>query len=99
MHERIPFQSLAEGIHHGPYPAAPSELVEHYVAARANATYEDSRSDEQFRADIESEWQYDQHCAAVETASENGRITPEHAIFMIDKVLRPWFIGRRNPGE
>lgn len=92
----IPIDNLAEGIEHGPYPKDPENLIEYYVANRHFLLIPDHVSDEQLRLDIQSEIQHDQHSAAVERASEVGDITPEHALFMLEKVLRPWFIGRRN---
>lgn len=92
----VPYDNLAAGIAHGPYPAAPTEIVDLYMAHHhAHPELEPTVSDEQKRADIESEWQYDQHSAAVMDAMEAGRITHVHAYIMLEKVLRPWFIGRR----
>jgi hypothetical protein len=96
----VPYDSLASGIEHGPYLAAPEELVDQYLKRhQSRPESEVGVSDEQKRADIESEWQYDQHSAAVMEALENGRINYLHAHFMLDRVLRPWFIGRRNPSD
>lgn len=96
----IPYDSLAEGIQHGPHPAAPEGLVAHYIAYHhEHPELEPTVSDAQKRADVESEWQYDQHSAAVMEALDHDRISPQHANFMLDKVLRPWFIGRRNPND
>lgn len=92
----IPIDNLAEGIMHGPYPKDPENLIEQYVTNRQVLFIPDHVSDDQLRLDIASEIQYDQHSAAVEKASEDGLITPEHALFMLEKILRPWFIGRRN---
>jgi hypothetical protein len=96
----IPYGSLAEGIQHGPYPAAKQEYIDLYL--RRHLDYpelEPTLSAEQKRADIESENQYDLHADSVMEALENNRISADHAYYMQEKVLRPWFIGRRNPGE
>lgn len=95
-YSQIPLKNLASNIFHGPYPAASQELISHYVETREERHVPQSTSDEQLIADTESEWQYDQHAAAVMDALENDRITSEHALYMLDKVLRPWFIGQRN---
>lgn len=96
----VPYDNLAAGIAHGPYPAAPAELVDLYMTRHhEQPELEPTVSDEQKLADIESEWQYDQHSAAVMEAMAAGRITHVHAYLMLEKVLRPWFIGRRLPGE
>jgi len=95
-----PYNSLASGIAHGPYRAAPPEIVDLYMTRHHNQPeFEPTVNDEQKQADIESEWQYDQHSAAVMEALETGRITHVHAYYMLEKVLRPWFIGRRLPNE
>jgi hypothetical protein len=95
-----PYSSLASGIAHGPYRAAPSGIVDLYMTRhQSRPDFEPTVSDEQKRADIESEWQYDQHSAAVMEALEAGRITHVHAYYMLEKVLRPWFIGRRLSNE
>lgn len=93
---QIPFTNLAEGIFHGPYLEDPENIVEYYVANRKRLFIPVYVSDEQLATDIKSEIQYDQHSAAVEQATEQGSITPEHALYMLEKILRPWFIGRRN---
>lgn len=96
----IPFDNLAEGIQHGPYPDIPATLVAHYFEQRQHSTLPDTRTDEQYLADLQSEWQYDQHCAAVEEACVAERISPAHALYMMDDKrgpLRRWFIGYRQP--
>jgi len=96
----IPYDSLASGITHGPYQAAPRGIVDLYLTRhQSRPEFEPTVSDEQKQADIESEWQYDQHSAAVMEAFEAGRITHVHAYYMLEKVLRPWFVGRRHPGQ
>lgn len=51
----VPYDNLAAGIAHGPYPAAPAEIVELYMAHHhAHPELEPTVSDEQKRADIES---------------------------------------------
>jgi len=97
FNENSPPLTPVAGIEQGPYPAAPQELVDHYVQGHARAITDPSISDEQLTADVQSEWQYDQHCAAVERALEDGRITPLQADHMYDVVLRPWWIGYRYP--
>lgn len=93
---KIPLENLASNIFHGPYPAAPETLITHYLESRDERLVPESTSDEQLIADTESEWQYDQHSAAVINALADGQITSEHALYMLDKVLRPWFIGQRS---
>jgi hypothetical protein len=93
---KIPLGNLASNIFHGPYPAAPESVINHYLETRDERLVPESTDDEQLIADTESEWQYDQHTAAVMDALENDRITSEHALYMLDKVLRPWFIGQRS---
>lgn len=90
---------LITGVQYGPYPAAPEELVEQYIASRFERNVSLFMTNEQIAEDVQSEWQYDQHSAAVEAASERGDITPGEAIHMLEKVLRPWFIGRRTSEE
>lgn len=96
---KIPYDTTSRGIAHGPYRNAPESLKEMYVESRERRGVDPNVSNDQLASDVESEWQYDQHSAAVMDALESGRITSEHAIYMLDKVLRPWFIGRRNAGE
>jgi hypothetical protein len=95
-YSQIPLNNLASNIFHGPYPAAPQELINHYIETRDIRLVPGSTSDEQLITDTESEWQYDQHANAVMEALEADSITSEHALYMLEKVLRPWFIGRRN---
>lgn len=90
---------ISEGVMHGPYPAAPEELVAHYLSNRDIIGFDPSCSDEQLAADIQSEYQYDQHCDAVMEALQAKRINEIAASKLIDIVLRPWWIGHRNPGE
>ncbi len=90
---------ISEGVMHGPYPAAPEELMLHYISNRDTFGFDPSFTDEQLAADIESEWQYDQHSEAVMEAWQAGRISQIAASKLIDVVLRPWWIGHRNPGE
>lgn len=93
---QIPLTNLAEGIFHGPYPEDPNNDVEHYITNRELLQIPTYVSDEQLAADVKTEVQYDMHAESVDQAAEAGRITPEHALYMLEKVLRPWFIGRRN---
>jgi hypothetical protein len=92
----IPYKSLAAGIQHGPYADIPEQLLEHYLASREQMGVSTNLPDEQLRADTQSEWQYDQHSAAVMDALEADRISAEHAMYMLERVLRPWFVGRRT---
>lgn len=93
---QIPVHNLASGIEHGPYEAMPQEQLNHYIELREISAIRLRVPLKQYIEDTESEWQYDQHSEAVMRALDAERITPEHANYMIDKVLRPWFIGMRN---
>lgn len=90
---------MSRGIMHGPYLDMPYTELAHYVGRRITYNLDLHVNDEQYITDRRTEWQYDKHSEAVEDALEAGRISAEHAIQMYDKVLRPWFIFRRNPGE
>lgn len=95
----IPYDDLARGIDHGPYEAAPQEIIDHYIKMRETFAPFGRVPVEHFIKDIESEWQYDQHSAAVMGALEARRIKADHAIYMLDRVLRPWFIGQRGVND
>lgn len=96
---QIPIHNLASGIEHGPYRAARQEMIDHYVARRETSEARLRVPLKQFIEDVESENQYDKHSKAVIEAMEAHKITPEHANYMLDRVLRPWFIGMRNPDD
>ena len=91
----FPIENPVFGIKHGPYQPIPEALKAQYTEKHA-AEAEPKISQEQLHDNLESEWQYDQHSEAVMTALEEQIITPAHAAYML-KVLRPWWIGLRQP--
>lgn len=99
MSEILSAQAISEGIMHGPFPAAPEELLEKYIIERNEHGFDAELSETQLIADIQSEWQYDQHCEAVENALNDGRINQEQALYFTDTVLRPYWIGHRKASD
>lgn len=83
---------------HGPYLHMPQEMAGLYQARYAEGMNNEI-SLEQFMADRESEWQYDQHAEAVVAAESEGRINQKQALYLIETVLRPYWIGHRHSGE
>lgn len=96
---RAEVTAVVEQIQHGPYEAAPLEMIFHYLTTRHHRpiSVHPATTSEKLATDIESEWQYTQHAEAVHEAMEAGRISSDQAIFMEDVVLRPWFIGVSLP--
>lgn len=87
-----------EGVMHGPYPDIPADMLKRYVETRELRGFPMDQSEEQFIADRQTEWQYDQHLEALLTALEAGRIAVR-AFERLEHNIRPWWIGWRNPGE
>ncbi|MDB5170030.1 MAG: hypothetical protein JWN82_426 [Candidatus Saccharibacteria bacterium] len=97
---------LPNGIEHGPYSNIPDQELEIYLSDPERFGAPIDMTLEQFIADRESEWQYDQHCAAVKKAAttinpDTGKpyISPNTEAYFLEKVLRSWWIGSRRPGE
>ncbi len=83
---------------HGPYPSMPQDMVELYQVRYVEGMNNEI-SPEQFMADRESEWQHDQHSEAVMVALAEGRINQKQAQYIIETVLRPYWVGHRHASE
>lgn len=90
---------LPNGIAHGPYQNLPIDMLDVYLSDPERYGAPIDMTLEQFIADRESEWQYDQHSQAVVEASQTRRISPAVESYFLKIVLRSWWIGGRRPGE